>query len=539
MKEKSHTSALPVVCKRRLPHSLLVMVAVSVIFMGFWHRYAIHHASFASENLQGDKRLEEVQASVAVNSSLKLMQDELVSRVNKTQDMFKHALELVQRLEGMAQQKMGETRDTDEQILKRIDKLEQENKKLRILTLQIAKHLTDSAPWKPLKDLSKFSIRGFISEIISRDMVQGPPELFEFPSVVSNGRHLCFKGNSTRNGTENSYMFAWEESFPIDHVLLNGTTLITETEYDYGNPWHSMYNMFQFLYWKFKNNCTDADRLMLFHQSELRREMGNWITQVFSAAGLPAVPEQMSIGDRPICFKRAIVSRLGLGGVPTELFQEIYSQARCRVRVYCKLSPTRPSTDRQSTTITLMVRNGARQWKDKKAWEKVIAEQCAKVEGCRWVTMYVSNMTFCEQVKLMMETDILVSVHGAQLTNMIFMSPGGRLMEMFPKGWLEFAGHGQFIYRQLARWNGLIHEGYWRDIHQPDCPNTADIGQCFTFYKDQDVGIDVEHISRWLRKVLKDFREVNTHFVEEPSFALDARGDYKACACASNYTHNP
>lgn len=75
-------------------------------------------------------------------------------------------------------------------------------------------------------------------------------------------------------------MFAWEESFPIDHVLLNGTTLITETEYDYGNPWHSMYNMFQFLYWKFKNNCTDADRLMLFHQSELRREMGNWITQL-------------------------------------------------------------------------------------------------------------------------------------------------------------------------------------------------------------------------------------------------------------------
>jgi hypothetical protein len=45
----------------------------------------------------------------------------------------------------------------------------------------------------------------------------------------------------------------------------------------------------------------------------------------------------------------------------------------------------------------------------------------------------------------MSKTDILLSVHGAQLANMIFMSPGGRVLEMFPKGWLELAGHGQYI----------------------------------------------------------------------------------------------
>lgn len=133
----------------------------------------------------------------------------------------------------------------------------------------------------------------------------------------------------------------------------------------------------------------------------------------------------------------------------------------------------------------------------------------------------------------MMETDILVSVHGAQLTNMIFMSPGGRLLEMFPRGWLELAGGGQYIYRQLALWNGLVHEGYWRDQDQPECPSQNDKAQCFTFYKDQSVGINVTYISGWLGGVLDDFKSVKLAESSATS-DVDPRGDHINCACMPN-----
>ena len=123
--------------------------------------------------------------------------------------------------------------------------------------------------------------------------------------------------------------------------------------------------------------------------------------QIFTAAGLPAQPE-VFVGDRPICFQKAVVSRLGLGGVPGEMFRQIYAQIRCQVRTLCSLPTTRSTTipsAKEDINVTLMIRSGAREWKDPKAWERVVANRCAKVDGCRWSSMYVTNMTFCEQVR--------------------------------------------------------------------------------------------------------------------------------------------
>ena len=199
------------------------------------------------------------------------------SKVRKTHCHSRNLELVVKQLEKILVKRL---RTSDEQLQHEIQVLRSETEKLKG---QFVSHLVETPAWKSLKDLTKFNILGFLSDIPDRGMAQGPPQLFEFPSALSHGRLLCFLGNSTSNGTRNYYTYAWEDALPRDYIFLKGTTLISETQYDFENPWHSMYNLVQFVYWKQAKGCAHADRLLLYHRSELRRNMGQWITQVLSA----------------------------------------------------------------------------------------------------------------------------------------------------------------------------------------------------------------------------------------------------------------
>lgn len=121
----------------------------------------------------------------------------------------------------------------------------------------------------------------------------------------------------------------------------------------------------------------------------------------------------------------------------------------------------------------------------------------------------------------MSSSDVLISVHGAQLTNMMFMNPGSRVMELFPKGWLEFAGVGQDIYKWHADWTRVVHAGRWRDPDGPDCPfPTSQTLDCLLFFKDRPVGLNATHLALWTRSVLT---ATNHHSDQE-----EAPG---SCAC--------
>lgn len=230
----------------------------------------------AMEKLQGfETQVHDRLATLENNIAAKL--DPTVSN----DSMVQHGLNLVldnnnTRLEALSTKILK----MDEQIQQEILALKQEEEKLKLRGEQFLRHIADTPAWKPLKDLTKFSINGFISEITGRGMQVGPPEMFDFPSTVSNARHLCFLGNNSSNGTKNFYTFAWADALPKDHIFLNGTTLISETYYNYENPWHSMYNLVQFVYWKQVNACQGAERILLYHWSELRRNLGAWISHV-------------------------------------------------------------------------------------------------------------------------------------------------------------------------------------------------------------------------------------------------------------------
>lgn len=314
-----------------IPNIMALLVAIFVIWqvsMNFSQLNSHLPSLVARRSLHefNETQVQEPQAQLDLQKSQQLLANQLNETVDKTADMVRLAMEKLQGFETQVHDRLATLEDNiaakldlavsndsmvqlaggghgihpvpdnktitqlealttkilkmDEQIQQEIHALKQEEEKLKLRGEQFLKHIADTPAWKPLKDLTKFSINGFISEITGRGMEVGPPEMFEFPSAVSNARHLCFLGNNSSNGTKNFYTFAWADALPKDHILLNGTTLISETYYNYENPWHSMYNLVQFVYWKQVNACQGAERLLLYHWSELRRNLGAWISHV-------------------------------------------------------------------------------------------------------------------------------------------------------------------------------------------------------------------------------------------------------------------
>ncbi len=77
------------------------------------------------------------------------------------------------------------------------------------------------------------------------------------------------------------------------------------------------------------------------------------------------------------------------------------------------------------------------------------------------------SLSFYEQVKLMSETKVLISIHGAGLTNMMFMPPGGSVMELQ----LSPAVSGQYsqIYYYLASVSNLhYHYAFCQPANEAD-----------------------------------------------------------------------
>lgn len=75
--------------------------------------------------------------------------------------------------------------------------------------------------------------------------------------------------------------------------------------------------------------------------------------------------------------------------------------------------------------------------------------------GHRVQYVVLENMTMLEQVKLFTSTDILVGMHGAGMSHVMFLPPHAGVLELFPNYW-GFPRH----FKAMARWRKLHYIGW-------------------------------------------------------------------------------
>ncbi|KAJ6741038.1 GLYCOSYLTRANSFERASE [Salix purpurea] len=399
--------------------------------------------------------------------------------------------------------------------------------------------LRQAVTFLPLKDLryADKALQGhtwFMSSM-NDTHEEGEVQYQQFPSEPSKGRLLCFKGKDTRDGSWNSYALAWPEALPINAKLLKGLTFVSYNHYDYGNIWHGLSATASFVAWHIRNGCESPNRWILYHWGELRFTMALWLRILAEATygGAPYIERFEGIDDgQPVCFEKAVVMRHNEGGMSRNRRVETYDLMRCRARMFCNVSLEGriAEVNKQGLPVigmTLLLRTGARSFKNESAVIGILEKECAKIDGCRLMVAYSSNLTFCEQVKLMSLTDILATPHGAQLTNLFLMDRNSSIMEFFPKGWLELAGVGQYVFHWLASWSGMRHQGTWRDPDGDECPYGEDGRRCMSLYKNGKIGFNETELTEWTKKVLNE--EKLKKLEEAAANKIDA--STSVCAC--------
>ncbi|TVU09884.1 hypothetical protein EJB05_43382, partial [Eragrostis curvula] len=242
-------------------------------------------------------------------------------------------------------------------------------------------------------------------------------------------------GALRHDGTENAYALAWRDALPSGATLRPGLAFVSETAYDHSNIWHGLTALIPFASWHARSGCAARpDRWALFHHGEVRTRWSGWLTKLAEATtGVNMTIETFDTPE-PVCFEEAVVFRRNMAGLSRERLLGAFDFMRCKARAHCGVDVSNgadPSSSSAALRVTLLFRTGGRAFKDEAAVTRVFLKECASVAGCTLTAAHSDNMTFCDQVKLLSATDVLISAHGAQMTNLLFMDRNSSIMEFY------------------------------------------------------------------------------------------------------------
>ncbi len=84
-------------------------------------------------------------------------------------------------------------------------------------------------------------------------------------------------------------------------------------------------------------------------------------------------------------------------------------------------------------------------------------------------------MSVKEQVKLFAEAELVVAAHGAALTNLVFCSPGTRIVELFPPDYVNVCFWALSTQVDGLEYRYLVGEGRRRRPGRPMLGVSSDI----------------------------------------------------------------
>jgi capsular polysaccharide biosynthesis protein len=101
-------------------------------------------------------------------------------------------------------------------------------------------------------------------------------------------------------------------------------------------------------------------------------------------------------------------------------------------------------------------------------------------------TLELESVSFADQVRLFSRCDQLVSIHGAALTNMLFMPPGGKILEFYPSGYSS-RDYFNACYYRLSNTLGHAHQYLFCERDRRD--------KKFDLHND-DIVVDVKELAQ-------------------------------------------
>ncbi|KAL6647538.1 hypothetical protein ACP70R_014975 [Stipagrostis hirtigluma subsp. patula] len=368
--------------------------------------------------------------------------------------------------------------------------------------------LRASVTFLPLQDARARAGARFISALNDTSEPEGEAKNLVLPSPASSGRVLCV---SAPPRSDAAYALAWRDALPRGAALRPGLAFVSEMSYDYRNLWHGLLRA--------------RPVRVVARQERVRGAAG-----AVGAATTGAEMVVETFGEPgPVCFEEAVVFRRQMEGLSRERLRGAFDFMRCKARAHCGVADVSGGGDPPAMRVTLLFRTGARAFKDEAAVERVFQRECARVAGCTLTAAHIGNLTFCDQVRLLSATDVLISPHGAQMTNMLFMERNSSVMEFYPLGWRQRAGGGQFVYRWMADRAGMRHEGSWWDPHGEPCPDgNPDVLSC---YKSRQIGLDEAYFAQWAARVFAAAKERKTSRGVVSLPVEQQRREPAACEC--------
>ena len=378
------------------------------------------------------------------------------------------------------------------------------------------------------------------------------PDLVEVPPILTNKMHTSWYYGALSSGTK---VHATVSNSSLDESrcqsLIEETVVVTDPKWC-GNEWHCIHDSVMPLMAAIGNRDAvaaaaaedDSPPLKSWNISDIRVMIppGDKKTTKKAVLFMKTFPKVISshpLEDFPpaknTCYRKVILGgsqRLNLYKTPTRrLCEDIkWWQKRYLIGLGLEL-PKREKGPRYTIKIRWIARTGSREVTNRN--QVVQAIQSSYSSADKNVTMevvYLERLPLMEQIKVFIESDIIIGPHGAGLAKLVFLRKGSGLLQLMPFG-MERLPYWQYPDGQLwnkgdnfvcgikcvnahyRQYNATFEESGWSKTQIPDRPKGIEDPASFVYDQARTFGQYTAAVSmKWLNTPMAQ-KKCRPHYI--------------------------